>query len=98
MAESVDFTAFDNAKELIHKLAEIERAGGKVDGNCVQLLPEQYQRAIAAAEQRGYLKALDKVLSLLRKNYPGDFDVMDGYKDILNLKSDYLRQEGKNGD
>jgi len=46
---------------------------------------------VAAAEHAAYLRALDAAMLILRKNYPNDFDVMNGYKEIDQLKADYMK-------
>jgi hypothetical protein len=54
----------------------------------------EVKSALAAAEQRGYEMALDDILKCSTANPPVCLLVMRWVK---QLKSDYLRQEGKNG-
>jgi hypothetical protein len=46
----------------------------------------------AAAEQRGYERALDDVMEKLSTS-----PLVNPFTILINMKSDYLRQEGKNG-
>ena len=72
-----------------------------MDGNCIQLLPEQYKQAIASArlagEREGYVKALDEVLYALEnpEKY-GDLGFSVTAPMIIEkLKSDYQKEVEK---
>jgi hypothetical protein len=60
--------------------------------------PDPWEEALAAAEQRGYVKALDDVYEtlLLKLDPDSDVPLLDVLGVLVSMKSEYLKEEGKN--